>query len=213
MGRTNLHFLFFSLLAAAGLAGCSRSTVSTRFQAPEFSLAELRAAPSLLVVSPKVRVDAFNKSYGALFKDTTQLSMRLSRKILDSLKLGAAVAVAPAGMAATDSALRGQLVSTGSTYVIRVSSVTIADSVLEIPDILLPGPGSGTMQPTRGGQGKACIVTLNVEILDAALRERQVFTVRSQADVPLYAYKTALLNALDGAARRTAFHLVNDKAP
>ena len=173
------------------LAGCSRSTVSTSFSAPGFSLADLRTSPSQLVVAPEVEVKAFKKTYSALFRDSTVLSARISRKIRDSLDLPL-----------TDSTIPS------SKYVIFVRSVTIEDSLLPIPEIPLPGPGSGTMQPTHGSTGIAVIVTFNVEILDKALEKQYAFTVRSQSDVPLYAYKTAVLNGIDGSARKAARHLM-----
>jgi hypothetical protein len=182
--------LFCLLLVPLVFTGCSRSTVATHFKAPEFTLAELRTAPLVLVVAPEVRVKAFKKSYAALFNDTASLSARVSRKILDSLKLD----VAP------DSA------SSGAAYRIHVRSVTIADTTQEMQEVLLPGP-TGDMQPSRGGILKFCLVTLEVEIVDSTETKRYAFRVHTKAEVPLYAYKTALLNALDAASRKVAVHL------
>jgi hypothetical protein len=197
-------FLFLSawVLVLGMLAGCGRSTVSTRFNAPEFSLAELRDAPSLLVVAPEVRLRAYHKPYRALFGDSSALSERISRKMLDSLKLRMPVSAAPA---ATDSALRALLASTGSRHVIVVRSAAIEDTARENPDVLLPGIGG--MQPAGRGTSHGCVVTLEVEILDAALTRRYAFTARARSEVVLYAYKTALAKAVDAAALRAASHL------
>ena len=184
-----LSFSGFAFLLSLLLlvTGCSRSTVSTRFKAPEFALADLRTSPSLLVVSPEVRVNAFKKSYRSVFPDTASLSTRLTRKILDSLKLEKPLASPP-------------------KYVIYVRTVTIGDSLTQLPSGILPGV-TGGMEPAGGGTSTSCLVTLDMEILDPAGTSRYAFTVRTQADVLLYAYKTALLTALDAAAHKAAAHL------
>ena len=187
------------------LGGCSRSLVQTQFIAPEFALSDLRSGPSLLVVSPEVHVNAFKKPYRALFKDSVALPTRLSQKILDSLKVGVSVTAIQAGVPVSDSALQASLLSSGSKYVVFVRSVTIEDSLTEIPRGQLPGMNG--MEPSGGGTSKSCIVVLDVEILDSTLTKQYAFVVRSSADVALYAYKTALLNAVDAAARKTAWHL------
>jgi hypothetical protein len=177
----------FALLCGA-LFGCSRSTVSTGFNAPEFSLARLRSEPSLLVVSPEVRVTGFRKTYAALFRDDSALASRISRKLLDSL--------------------RGEirLESTSPEYRIFVRTVTIGDSATDLPRGILPGV-TGGMEPAGGGQRKSCVVSFEVEIRDARGARVYAFTTQAQADLPLYAYKTTLRNALDAAARKTAAHL------
>lgn len=202
MNRAKLLFLSVSVFVLGGLTACGRSTVSTRFSAPEFSLAALREAPSLLIVEPGVRVHAYRKPYHALFPDTAAFSGRVSRRMLDSLK--ARISVAPASPM-PDSALRTLLAATGSKHVVRVYAVSIEDTARENPDVLLPGIGG--MQPAGRGISHGCVVTLEVEILDAALARRYAFTARSRSEVVLYAYKTALASAVDAAARKAAAHL------
>ena len=199
-----LKQLRFVFLAAAILllTGCSRSTVSTRFNTPEFTVANLQTASSVLLISPDVHVHGFKKTYRALFKDTAALSTRISRKILDSLQLGAPV-ISASGKA--DSALKIRLDETGAKYVIYLHTVTIEDTVELKEDLLLPGVNG--LQPSRGGISKSCLVTFDVDILDRALAKQYSFRVHTKTDVLLYAYKTALLTSLDAAARKTVVHL------
>lgn len=189
------------LLGLSALAGCSRATVSPGAKAPEFSLADLGTGKSLLVVRPEVRVTGFSKPYHALFPDSTALAARISHAILDSVKIP--LVAAPVG---SDSALRALASSTGAAHVIFIKTVTIGDTLKKAQETSLPEIG-GSVTPVQGGVGKACVVLLGVEIQDAAGKPEYAFTVRADADVPLYAYKTALTNALDAASKKTALHL------
>jgi len=187
--------------SCATLAGCSRATVSPGAKAPEFSLADLGASKSLLVVQPEVRITGFSKPYHSLFPDSTALAGRISRVILDSVR----IALVPA-VPTSDSGLRALLSSTGAAHVIRIKTVTIGDTVKKAAETSLPEIG-GSVKPVQGGVGKACIVVFEVEVRDTTGKTQYAFTVRADADVPLYAYKTALTNALDAASNKTARHL------
>lgn len=196
-----LCLLVLTGFSLATLTGCSRATVSPGARAPEFSLADLGTGKSLLFVQPEIRITGFSKPYHSLFPDSTALAGRISRAILDSVR----IALVPA-VTASDSGLRALLSSTGATHVIWIKTVTIGDTVKKASETSLPEIG-GSVKPVQGGVGKACVVRFEVEVHDAAGRPLYAFTVRADADVPLYAYKTALKNALDAASNKTARHL------
>ena len=184
------------ILASLLLSACSRSTVATNHTSAEFSLEELKQSSSLLVVSPEVKLEAFRKPYRQVFKDSGTLNARIVRKLTDSLKIKVVLQGPP------DSTVD----PTDAKYRIRVVSLIISDSTLEAPRVLLPS-GTGTMQPVGGGSSKSCIVRIQVDIENLAGDVVHSFTVKTVTEVPLYAYKSALTNAIDAAVTRVARHL------
>jgi hypothetical protein len=196
-----MRLILSVLFAAMCLGGCSRSLVTAQFQSADFSLDAVRAGRSLLVVAPNVEVMAFQKSYATLFKNSDSLAARVSRKILDSLRLDSVISA----NALPDTALQGALDVRGIQYVLYVRRIVIGDSLAEIPEMTLPGVGG--MAPSGGGTSRKCIAVFEVEVLDAKLNRLHAFKVQTKADIALYAYKTAVLKALDAAARKTAAHL------
>jgi hypothetical protein len=211
------------------LGGCGRGTVRPAAFAPGFSLASLSSAPSVLVVSEDVRVTEFKKSFSNAFGTGEILAAYISARVLDSLNGSIPkIATTPAasGLARlfaehpNDSLLAYVSTDSGAfatpAYVLRIRNVTVGNAFSEIPRVVLPTAAPNSMAPEGGGTNESCIVTFDVEIWEfrgggndggRELARRGTFGVTGRADVVVYAYKSALVEAVRAATRVTARHL------
>jgi hypothetical protein len=208
------------LCAAAFLAACGKATVRPGVPDPAFSLESLRSGSSGLVVSGDVRVTEFKKSFKAVFGTGDSLAAYLSARILDSLNRGLprieAYALPPSlfpfpGDTAAAAPPAAPVPRPAvPTHVLRIRNLAVEKSTRELPVMLLPSDPQNMMQ-AGGGKSEGCTVSFDVEIWETAgpglLAPRYTFSVTGRADVPLYAYKSALKEAVNAAARGTARHL------
>jgi hypothetical protein len=200
---------FMAVVAALFLTACGKSTVRPVLADPGFEIASLRAGTSALIVDGDVRVAGFEDAFADRFGTGDSLASYLAARLLDSLNGGN-----PAIAAATAPTLNPR-------FVIHVRNIVVDRRTRELPAVILPSGSQNSMEPAGGGTSQSCIVTFDVDVWEqeaaavvsdsfpegSAGVRRLVFSVTGVADVPLYAYKTALVEAVTVAARRTARHL------
>jgi hypothetical protein len=202
--RTLFHLHI--LMIAALLSACGKSTVKPGHTDPGFSLENLREGRTALIVDGNVRLAGFEAAFASRFGTGDSLATYLSARILDSLNSGNPAITALAAPAMNP------------RHIIHVRNIVVDQHTREIPTAVLPSGGPSRMEPAGGGSSKSCVVTLDVEVWETAAEgtqppdsasgfRRLSFTVTGQADVPLFAYKAALVEAVNAAARRTAWHL------
>jgi hypothetical protein len=196
-------FLPAAFSIAIIFAACGKSTVKPGHADPDFALASLRADTSMLIVSANVQVAGFEKAFANRFATGDALAAYLAQRILDSLNAGDPK-VPAIGITSTRTA----------RFRIQVADIAVGKAMRELPVLVLPSTGENALAPAGGGTSESCTVTFNVEVWEAdSTREetrRLSFTVTGRSDVVLYAYKSALVEALNAAARRTAWHLRGD---
>jgi hypothetical protein len=200
---------FVVLSVALFLAACGKSTVRPVLADPGFELASLRTGTAALIVDGDVRVEGFHDAFASRFGSGDSLAAFIAAELLDSLNGGKPVIVASIAPALNP------------RFVIHVRNLIVERRARELPATILPTGGQQAMAPAGGGTSESCAVTFDVEVWEqdsagvasenipegASGVRRLVFSVTGLADVPLYAYKTALVEAVNMAARRTARHL------
>ncbi len=81
-------------------------------------------------------------------------------------------------------------------YLVFVKNILINNSFRFTPGMMVPAPGGGMMM-TGGGSQTYCYFSYDVEIWDAATATRRhTFNTKGVASVFLFAFKTALENAV-----------------
>ena len=209
------------LVASVGLfAACGKATVKPGHAAAGFSVASLRAGSSALIVDARPTLSDLTPSYQSAFADRfgdgDSLASYLAARLLDSLNGGT-----PAVPAALAPALNPR-------HILHVRDLVIARTTREVPKATLPSgaQSSPQMEPAGGGTSEGWSVTFTVDVWEtsgilgeaedepgvaapdsAAGKLRFSFAVTGQADVPLYAYKSALTEALNVAANAAVRHL------
>lgn len=200
---------FAAVSAALFLSACGKSTVRPVLADPGFELASLRSGTAALIMDRDARVEGFHDAFASRFGSGDSLAAFIAAELLDSLNGGKPVIAAAAAPALNP------------RFVIHVRNIIVERRTRELPATILPTGGQQAMAPAGGGTSESCAVTFEVEVWEqdsvrvasdsipegSAGMRRLVFSVTGLADVPLYAYKTALVEAVDMAARRTARHL------
>lgn len=210
--RARFPLLLLSFLCASLFAACAKSTIKPGHTDPGFSLETLRTDTVSLSVSRNVEITAFEKSFAGSFASGDSLALYLSQRILDSLNHGEPQVPARAASETTPEKT--------APFQVRVSNITIGNFTRELPTMVLPTAGDNSMAPAGGGTSEYCTVAFDVEVWEAdpvlggSVQDslRASFGVSAQAQVVLYAYKTALIEAVNAAARRAAWQLRGNKS-
>lgn len=218
-----------AMLGAVLLTGCGKATVHPGPVDAGFSLASLRADTTSVIVEGEVRVTEFEKSFEDVFGSGDSLAAAIEARLLDSLNRGVPALPARAGspelaglFAAqgegfdpVDEAAQPATPETAPRYILRIRNVTVGNALKEIPSAVLPSGTANSMAPAGGGTSESCVVAFDVEVWENSkeegtalnMRRRAAFSVTGKADVLLYAYKSALEEAVAAAVRGTAKHL------
>lgn len=200
------------------LAACGKATVRSGEAREGFSLTDLQSGISAVIVDAAVeRADLtapYRDAFTERFGDSDSLSTYLTARLVDSLNNGTPrlAAVSAPGL--------------NPRHIIHVRELTVSRVTREVPTALLPTGGQQSMQVAGGGTSESWAVSFEVDVWrpvgvvteesesgdvnvpDSATSVREYsFSVTGRADVPLYAYKTALVEAVNAAATEVARHL------
>jgi hypothetical protein len=187
----------FASSCAVLLAGCGKSHVRSGTSSPDFDRAALRSG-LVIEVDTTVALNGFHRSFADAYGSGRAFASGIARRVADSLNGG--TPRIPARLATDTGAIPG------TPYRLRLRNFAVDATARELPTMILPTYGANTKAPAGGGTSKGCAISLDVEILEGDAT-RLSFSVTGTADVPLFAYKTALREAAYAAARRTAWHL------
>lgn len=215
------HFSTLALTAALLVTGCGKATVRPGTSDDGFSLSMLRSAPSAVIIDAEVSFSDLTPSYQSAFNSRfgteDSLTSYLSAVLIDSLNRGT-----PRVPAALAPALNPR-------HILIIRDLVVARGARGLPSTLLPTGGQKSMQSAGGGTSESWTVSFVVNVWESA-REfhadsvvvdttsfevpdstsgllRYSFAVSGSADVPLYAYKTALIEAVNAAVTQTARQL------
>lgn len=214
------------LTAAVLFCGCGKAMVKPGERADGFSLKALRAAPVALFVDPDVSLPDLTPPFAAAFADRfgspDSFSSYLAARMLDSLNHGkppiqAALAPTP-----------------WPRHMVVVRELALRQDEREVPMALLPTGGQQSLQSAGGGTSRSWTLSFLVNVWEVSGRIpdedgsghydhegpgladttdgllRHSFEVTATAEVPLYAYKTALDEAVRVAANKAVRYLRND---
>jgi hypothetical protein len=191
------------LILAVLLAACGKSHVRPGHADADFDLASLRDGGVALEIDTAVTVTEFRRAYASAFGSGDSLASYLAHRLLDSLNLGNPLIPAQRSGGSSDES---------PPHLVRITNIAVGNATRELPKAIVPGYGENVKTPAGGGTSESCVVTFEVEVLEIATgTSRLAFSVTGTADVPLYAYKTALREAVNAAARRTVWHLRGDE--
>ena len=213
---------FLAVLGLQLLCSCASSFITPNFSRSGFSLSELRAARSVLIVSDKAQVLGFKKSYAKAYGKDEPLSKQLSRILLDSLNAsgtGMSITKGPSRLAAAlDQAASDTVVkpdsllfkSIDARFVVHVGNIVISSSKTYTAGVLAPSGPGGQMTMTGGGTSNNCNVSFDVTIWNVDDKMRVIsFSVTGNSSVFLFFYQTALENAVWKTAWHAVEHLRN----
>jgi len=210
-----------SLLAAAFagagllLAACAAPNAISRVTPEPFARASLREAPVTLL-APRIRVLEFRRAVDDAYGSPDSLAATLARALRDSLgggsppvaaRLAAADVPDSVELADAPDALEAARAA-GSRHVLRLRRLVVTHALRELPVIATPGQGEGYAR-SGGGTSESCVVTFEVEIWDVqgVPARRHAFVVTESSEILLWAYRSALKNAVNRAVRAAAAHL------
>jgi hypothetical protein len=218
MTLPSLAFRFAPALAACVLlAACGGPRPLSIRAEGEFPRENLRRATSLLAVSTDAKVQEFKGAVAGVYGGSDSLSAFIARTLADSLNRGTpAVPVRRATWAAPADSVGLSLIAgpdsavleTGARYVLRVRGITVTNALRELPVVAVPGMGA-SWERSGGGSSESCVVSFEVEIWDTegALSRKHAFVVTGRSEVFLWAYKSALKEAMRRAVQGAAAHL------
>lgn len=203
------------------LAACGKATVKSGMAREGFVLTDLQSGISAVIVdagiTPQNLSTPYRKALAERFGDGDSLSSHLAARLIDSLNGGTprVTAVGAPGL--------------NPRHIIHIRELTVSRVTREVPTALLPTGGQQSMQAAGGGASESWAVSFEVDVWrptgllgnaaedtsaetasvpDSATSVREYsFSVTGRADVPLYAYKTALVEAVNAAAAEAARHL------
>lgn len=209
-----------TLCATFFLAACGKATVQTGTARAGFTLTDLQSGMSAVIVDAVlIRNDlttSYEEALAERFGHDDSLSSYLTARLIDSLNGGTprVAAVSAPGL--------------NPRHIIHVRDLVVARVARAVPTALLPTGGQQNMQSAGGGTSESWAVAFEVEVWrptgvfvhtgeetdegtrvpDSTTGVREYsFSVTGRADVPLYAYKTALVEAVNAAATEAARHL------
>ncbi len=195
---------------ALALGACGKAAVKPGATAGGFRPESLREAPIALRVDTALALSgltpAYQEAFDERFGSAEAFSAWLSARLLDLLNNGSPAIAAAITLAAD------------TRYILVVRDLALARGERELPTALLPTGGQRSLQSAGGGTSQSWNFSFAVEIREIVRRTegvldtaggklRHAFEVTGAADVPLFAYKTALLEAVNVAADKAARHL------
>ncbi len=214
------YLLVSLVLPALLLAGCGKATIQTGTAREGFTLTDLQSGISAVIVDAGVIAKDLTTPYqNALterFGHDDSLSSYLTARLIDSLNgsLPRVAAVNAPGL--------------NPRHILHIRDLTVARVTREVPTALLPTGGQQGMQAAGGGTSESWAFAFEVDVWrptgvfvhagedsdedarvpDSTTGTREYsFSVTGRADIPLYAYKTALVEAVNAAATEAARHL------
>jgi|GEM_PF-4291655 len=225
------------LVASLLLVACGKAMVKPGATAEGFTLATLRAGTSAVIVDADVATSnltpSYQEAFNVRFGTGDSLSSYLAALLLDSLNRGTPkvpAVVAPAlnpryilivrdlSLARGTRELPSALLPTGAQQGMQAAGggtseswtfsfvVNVWETAGRSFDVDDADSGQGVAAP-RGADSTGAVedVSPAADTLNGLLRYS--FSVSGVADVPLYAYKTALEEAVDAAVTKAARHL------
>ena len=226
MFKKRAGFLTRCVLAVAAFAllcSCAGSYITPNFSRPGFSLADFRAARSILVVTENAQVLAFNKSFAKAYGNGESLAKHLSRMLEDSLNAsGSGMAISlgsPELSKVLDSASRDTAVKLDSVfksidarYVVHVGNILIRSFATYTEGVMAPSGPGGQMAMTGGGSSTNCHILYDVTIWNVDEKTPVLtFSAKGSASVFLFFYQTALENAVWKSVQNTVGYLRSGK--
>ncbi|MCD6023957.1 MAG: hypothetical protein K0Q91_873 [Fibrobacteria bacterium] len=192
------------MAALAFLSGCAPYVTSITAR-DGFSVTDVSKARSVVVTTPLPVVSAFEGSYEAAYGTGDSLSFAVSHGIATAL--GDSVARVMASTPENETFLNALqtdetapyapahafLAGLGAKYLVHVRGVNVTQRFV---------------YSYNGGSQTICMVVLNVEIWDSETRTKQIaFTTTGESGVFLFAFQTALKNAVARAGALTGKYI------
>jgi hypothetical protein len=219
------RFLILAFTATLFLSACGKATVKPMAVNEGFALSSLQSGINAVIVDTEVGfidlTPSYQNAFSKQFGSTDSLSSYLAARLIDSLNAGA-----PKLHAVAAPALNPR-------HILHIRNLVLERGTRELPTALLPSGSGQSMQAAGGGTSEGWTIAFEVDVwrptgvlwssdtggelsdIGGALSVpdsasglmEYSFTVNGQADVPLYAYKTALVEAVNAAVTKTARHL------